>query len=192
MYTEPSYLSLEQFTPPEMQRSDLSWVVLELKALGVQDVLHFDFLSAPSADSMCYALELLYSLGALDDDCNLTAAGNKMAEMPIEPRLSRCLLASLELGCADEMLTVAAMCDVEPPFITLRGRASEESKQRLADSMANFVSLDGDHLTLLNVFRGFAAANYSASWSEQMMMHHRVLVRAREVHYLQYLHTYVI
>lgn len=181
LYTELSFNELQPFTPPEMQRCDVSWAVLELKTLGVADVLHFDFLSPPSSEAMCYALELLYSLGALDDDCNLTDSGNKMAEMPVEPRLSRCLLASLDLGCAEEMLSVAAMCDVEYPFVTLRQRSSEESKQRLAESLAQFVSLDGDHITLLNVFKAFQRSGHNSSWCEQNMLLHKMLARAKEV-----------
>lgn len=184
MYTEREYQGLAPFTVPEMQRSDISWAVLELKALGIADVLHFDFISPPSADSLCHALELLYSLGALDGDCNLTAFGGKMAEMPVEPRLSRCLLMSFELGCVEEMLSVAAMCDVDYPFVTLRSKASDESKQRLADSLSQFVSLEGDHITLLNIFKGFVAFGYSSSWAESMMLNSRILLRAKEVSYL--------
>ena len=181
LYSETIFNGMQPFTPPEMQRCDISWAVLELKALGVSDVLHFDFLSPPSAEVMSYALELLYSLGALDENCNLTSDGNKMAEMPVEPRLSRCLLASFQYGCTEEMLSVAAMCDVEYPFVTLRQRSSEESRQRLAESLAQFVSLDGDHITLLNVFNAFRQSGYSASWCEQHMLHYKMLARAKEV-----------
>ena len=181
LYSEQVFSDMQPFTPPEMQRCDVSWAVLELKALGVSDVLHFDFLSPPSAEAMCHALELLYSLGALDENCNLTSDGNKMAEMPVEPRLSRCLLASLEYGCTEEMLSVAAMCDVEYPFVTLRHRSSEESRQRLAESLAQFVSLDGDHITLLNVYKGFRQSGHNASWCEQHMLHFKMLARAKEV-----------
>ena len=68
---ESSFGDLMDYTPPEMQRCDISWAVLQLKALGIADVLHFDFLSPPSSDSMLFALELLYSLGAIDDQCML-------------------------------------------------------------------------------------------------------------------------
>ena len=182
LYTEEAFTKdLAAHTIPELQRADISWAVLELKALGVLDVLHFDYPSPPSADALCHALELLFSLGALDDQGGLTSLGGRMAEMPLEPRVSKCLLTSLELGCAEEMLTVAAMCDVEHPFITLRGRASEERKQRLNDSIGALASLDGDHITLLRVFGAAKEAGFTAQWCEEKMLSHRTLTRAKEV-----------
>lgn len=79
LMTEDCYNKLNEFIIPEMQRTDISWAVLQLKALGIEDILHFDFLSSPSAESMIYSLELLYSLGALDDNCKLTEIGEKLS-----------------------------------------------------------------------------------------------------------------
>ena len=75
LYTEASFHALPLTTPPEIQRASLAWPVLQLKALGVDDVLHFDFVSPPSVASMLHGLEILYSLGALDDQCRLTPEG---------------------------------------------------------------------------------------------------------------------
>ena len=68
---------MDLFTPPEMQRTDISLAVLQLKALGIDDILHFDFVSSPPAESLIYSLELLYSLGALDVHCRLTEIGEQ-------------------------------------------------------------------------------------------------------------------
>ena len=73
--TQSSFANLPDFLPPEMQRTDISWAVLQLKSLGINDVLHFDFISSPPAELMIHALELLYSLGALDDQGHLTDVG---------------------------------------------------------------------------------------------------------------------
>lgn len=131
LMTQSSFDGLPDYLPPEMQRTDISWAVLQLKSLGIRDVLHFDFISSPPAEIMIFALELLYSLGALDADGELTAVGERMADMPIEPRLARCLLSSVDMGCSEEMLSIAAMCSVDNPFITQRHSASKESKARL-------------------------------------------------------------
>lgn len=89
-------------TIPEMQRSDLSWVVLLLKALGIDDVLHFEFLSPPSAETMIRALELLYALGALDDSCRLTEPlGMTMAEFPVEPCVAKFLISAWDFDCVE-------------------------------------------------------------------------------------------
>jgi HrpA-like RNA helicase len=79
LLTEQSFSKLEPFNTPEMQRTDITWAVLQLKALGIDDVIHFDFLSSPYLESLNYSLELLYSLGALDLDCKLTDIGEKMS-----------------------------------------------------------------------------------------------------------------
>ena len=63
---------LVEKTVPEMQRVDVTWAVLQLKAIGIEDVLHFDFLSPPPVESMLFALEVLYSLCAVNDKCELT------------------------------------------------------------------------------------------------------------------------
>lgn len=87
---------------PEMQRSDLSWVVLLLKALGIEDILHFEFLSPPSAETMIRALELLYALGALDDSCRLTEPlGMTMAEFPVEPCVAKFLISAWDFDCVE-------------------------------------------------------------------------------------------
>lgn len=104
-----------------------------------------------------------------------------MAEMPVEPRLAKSLLDSYDLGCGEEMLTISAMCAVENPFLILRSKSSQESKQRRDDCLAEFVSIEGDHLTLLNVFNSFIEHNCDAQWCDSMCVQHRILTRAKEV-----------
>lgn len=70
-------------------RTNLAHVVLQLKALGIDDVLHFDFMSSPPAENLIRALEILYSLGVLDDNCKLTEVGNILAEFPVDPYLAK-------------------------------------------------------------------------------------------------------
>ena len=108
---------VQDHAPPEMQRADVTAAVLQLKAIGVDDILHFDFISPPPA-ALIYSLELLYSLGALDDDCALTITGRRMSDFPLNPRMSKALLTSLQRGCAVEMLAIAAMCSVGHPFVS--------------------------------------------------------------------------
>lgn len=176
LYTEDSYLKFAQQTPPEMVRANLALPVLQLKALGVYDVAHFDFMDAPPAEAMIRALELLYSLGALDDSGALAVPrGLMMAEFPAEPRVSAMLLASLEMGCAEEALTIAAMTSVQNVFT---GGATGKTA---AIALRHFAVLEGDHLTLLNLYNGFLDAERSRSWCGEMGVKHRVLMRACEV-----------
>jgi HrpA-like RNA helicase len=95
LYTEEFYQSLNAATVPEMQRSELSGAVLQLKALGIDNVLRFTFPSPPSSASLVAAFELLHALGALDKNGELTKPlGMTMAELPTSALYSKCLLIS--------------------------------------------------------------------------------------------------
>ncbi len=181
---EMDFLELEQHTHADMQRVDITWTVLQLKALGVHDILHFDFLSPPSTEAMIYALELLFSLNALDDSGNITSIGGKMAEMPLEPRMAKCLLSSLEYGCSEEIISIAAMCSVEYPFYNLKNRGSknQEARQKLEQDLKHFRVVGSDHLTLLAIFREFQMSGFSQSWCDSFSLQYRLLLRAKEIH----------
>lgn len=148
LYTEEAYHKiLKPYTIPEIQRSNLSTVVLQLKALGIDDVLHFDFISPPPSENMIRALELLYALGALDDYAKLTdPLGQQMAEFPVDnPNLSKMLLVSGKMGCSEEALTIAAMLSVQTIFLTPRNL-----QDRVEKIKRKFAVMEGDHITMLN------------------------------------------
>lgn len=181
LVTEEDYLKLPLSNPCEMQRCDVTSAILQLKSLGIDDVLHFPFPSPPTAESMIYSLELLYSLNALDINCKLTAVGESMSDMPIDARLAKALLNSYDLGCTDEMLSIAAMSSIDNCFITLKHNASQESKARLLDCMQSFGSLDGDHITMLNIYNAFTDHAYSREWCDSMCLRHSILFKAKEI-----------
>lgn len=84
--------------------------VLTLKAMGINDLLAFDFMDPPPPATLVSALEMLYNLGALDEEGMLTRLGRKMAEFPLDPPVSKMLIASVDLGCSEEILTVGYLC----------------------------------------------------------------------------------
>merc|ERR1712159_458791 len=94
---------------PEIQRTNLIGTVLMLKAMGINDLINFDFMDPPPIQTLIGALETLYALSALDDEGLLTRLGRKMAEFPLEPNLAKMLLTSVDLGCSDEIVTIVAM-----------------------------------------------------------------------------------
>lgn len=96
-------------TYPEILRSNLGSVVLNLKKLGVDDLVHFDFMDPPAPETLMRALELLNYLKALDDDGNLTEMGAMMAEFPLDPQLAKLLISSGEFNCSNEILSITAM-----------------------------------------------------------------------------------
>lgn len=120
LYTESSFnKDLQEQTYPEILRSNLSNVVLQLKKLGIDDLVHFDFMDPPAPETLMRALELLNYLGALDDEGNLTQVGSVMSEFPLDPQLSKMLVASPNFKCSNEILSMARL-HLEEIFATLR------------------------------------------------------------------------
>lgn len=110
LYTEGSFQKdLQEQTYPEILRSNLANVVLTLKKLGIDDLVHFDFMDPPAPETLMRALELLNYLGALDDDGNLTKLGELMSEFPLDPQLAKMLVVSPDYQCSNEILSITAM-----------------------------------------------------------------------------------
>lgn len=179
LYTQSAYLSLSPTTPPEIQRSNLAPVVLQLKALGIDNVVRFPFLSAPPAQLMIRALELLRSLGALDDYSKLTSPlGTRMAELAVPPMMAKCLLSASDaktFNCLPELLTIAAMT-------TLQGNVwfhHEGQKKAMEMSRRQFAAEEGDHITLLNVYQAFTTkGRKEAKWCRDHHLNYKSMVRA--------------
>jgi ATP-dependent RNA helicase DDX35 len=152
LYTEQSYQSLQNANIPELQRSNLAPVILQLKALGIDNIVRFDFLSPPPSELMAKALELLYALGALDEYAKLTRPlGSRMAELAVEPMMAKTLLAASSFGCLSEMLTIAAMTSLGGSVWF----SHEGERKKMETSRRKFAVDEGDHLTLLNAYQAF-------------------------------------
>ncbi|KAG6763996.1 hypothetical protein POTOM_031448 [Populus tomentosa] len=149
LYPESEFEKLEDSTKPEIKRCNLSNVILQLKALGVDDIIGFDFLEKPSRAAIQKSLEELFLLGALTDDCKLSdPVGHQMARLPLDPIYSKALILASQFKCLEEMLIAVSMLSVESIFYNPREK-SEEAKT----AKKCFASPDGDHLTLINVYR---------------------------------------
>jgi pre-mRNA-splicing factor ATP-dependent RNA helicase DHX15/PRP43 len=151
LYTEKSFLrDLQEQTYPEILRSNVSSVVLTLKKLGIDDLVHFDFMDPYAPETLMRALELLNYLGALDDDGNMTQIGHHMSDFPLEPELAKMLIASADYNCSNEVVSLAALLSVQQVFMRPKdaARAADEAK-------AKFSHADGDHITLLNAFHAY-------------------------------------
>ena len=124
LYTEAAFKNeMLPASVPEIQRTNLATTVLTLKAMGINDLMGFDFMDPPPPATLVTALEQLYNLGALDDEGLLTRLGRKMAEFPLEPPMSKVLIASVDLGCAEEILTILAMLAAENIWFRPQGQA---------------------------------------------------------------------
>ncbi|XP_045805555.1 probable pre-mRNA-splicing factor ATP-dependent RNA helicase DEAH2 [Trifolium pratense] len=177
LYTERSFNNdLKPQTDPEILRTNLANIVLTLKKLGIDDIVHFDFMDPPAVETLSRALELLNYLGALDDECNLTNLGEIMSEFPLDPQMSKMLVVSPEFNCSNEILSISAMLSVPNCFIRPRQalKAADEAKAR-------FGHIDGDHLTLLNVYHAYKQNNEDASWCYNNFINNRALKLADNV-----------
>ncbi|XP_024598980.1 probable ATP-dependent RNA helicase DHX35 isoform X3 [Neophocaena asiaeorientalis asiaeorientalis] len=174
LYTEEAFDQLPQSTVPEMQRSNLAPVILQLKALGIDNVLRFHFMSPPPAQSMVQALELLYALGGLDKDCRLTEPlGMRIAEFPLNPMFAKMLLESGNFGCSQEILSIAAMMQIQNVFVVPSNQKSQAIRVH-----RKFAVEEGDHLTMLNVYEAFIKHSKNSQWCQEHFLNYKGLVRA--------------
>lgn len=177
LYTENAYLhEMLPTTVPELQRSNLSHTVLMLKAMGINELLTFDFMDPPPAPYLVSAMERLYSLGALDDEGLLTKLGRMMSQFPLDPMLSKMLLASVDLGCSEEILTVVSMLGVQSVFYRPKEKQGQADQKK-----SKFHQPEGDHLTLMTVFNAWQRQRSSNAWCYDNFIQARSLKRAQDV-----------
>lgn len=179
LYTAWSYAhELDDATVPEIQRTNLGNVVLMLKSLGINDLLNFDFMDPPPAETLLRALEQLYALGALNDRGELTKLGRRMAEFPLDPMLSKMLVASDKYACSEEMTTVCAM-------LSCGGAVFYRPKDKAVHADAAHAAFHrggvGDHLALLAVYTQWAETDFSTQWCYENFVQVRTMKRARDV-----------
>ncbi len=154
LYSEQDYLDRPAFTDPEILRTNLAAVLLQMAALRLGDVERFPFLDPPDTRQVRDGLVLLHELGALEDPPKeaagpprLTPLGRRLARLPLDPRLGRMVLAAAELGCVREVVVIAAGLTIQDP------RERPEAERGRADAAhARFVDRRSDFLTLLNLW----------------------------------------
>jgi pre-mRNA-splicing factor ATP-dependent RNA helicase DHX16 len=167
---------LPESTIPEILRADLTSTVLLLKAMGINDLIAFDFLDPPPAATLAASLETLYSLGAIDDTGKLSKLGRRMSEIPIDCMLSASILAASNYGVVLEILTISAML-TESAALFLRPK----DKKLYADSARKRFTDSSDHTTLLKIYLEWEANEFSTIWCKENFLQYRCLSRARSV-----------
>ncbi|KAM3313668.1 hypothetical protein ACQJBY_032918 [Aegilops geniculata] len=177
LYTEKSFNGdLQPQTYPEILRSNLANTVLTLKKLGIDDLVHFDFMDPPAPETLMRALEVLNYLGALDDEGNLTSLGEMMSEFPLDPQMSKMLVISPRYNCSNEILSISAMLSVPNCFLRPR-----EAQKAADEAKARFGHIDGDHLTLLNVYHAYKQNNEDPTWCYENFVNARAMKSADNV-----------
>jgi len=160
LYSEEDFESRPEFTDPEILRTNLASVILQMTSLGLGEIGRFPFVEPPDKRNVTAGVQLLEELGAVstasttrrdgstDERGALTKVGRRLARLPIDPRLARMILEAERLGCVREVVVIAAALSLQDP----RERPSEQQAQ--ADQQhARFKAEDSDFLTWLNLWR---------------------------------------
>lgn len=180
LYTEEAFKKeLTEQTYPEVLRSNFTSTVLELKKLGIDDLVHFDLMDPPAPETLMRALEELNDLACIDDEGDLTHLGRLASQFPLDPSLAVMLISSPEFFCSSEILSLTALLSVPQIFVR------PASARKRADEMkGHFSHPDGDHLTLLNVYHAFKspeAQENPKQWCHERFLSLRSLQSADNV-----------
>jgi ATP-dependent helicase HrpA len=147
LYAEEDFEARPRFTDPEIQRTSLASVILQMAAAGLGDIEDFPFLDPPDRRQVRDGIVLLEELGALRAG-KLTKLGRRLADLPVDPRMARMILEADKLGCATEVIVIAAALSIQDV------RERPQDKQAQADqSHARFADPDSDFIALLNLWR---------------------------------------
>lgn len=169
-------------TVPEIQRSSLAGSVLYLKSLDLPDIdiLKFDFLDPPSTESLEDALKQLYLIDAIDENGSITSIGRTMAELPLEPSLSRTLIEANEYGCLSQALTVAAMLSAETNLLPGRSKNNEKKRKYPPLELPDGSGF-GDHIQLLQIYECWDENDYDIGWCKDYDLQVRGMMFVKEV-----------
>ncbi|MBJ7336882.1 ATP-dependent RNA helicase HrpA [Mycolicibacterium sp.] len=175
LYSEPDFELRPRYTDPEILRTNLAAVTLQMAALGLGDVENFPFLDPPDARSIRDGVQLLRELGAFDGDGAITDLGRRLAKLPLDPRIGRMIIAADAEGCVREVLVLAAALSIPDPRErpTDREEAARQKHARFADEFSDFNSY-------LNLWRYLGEQRRSLSGSA-----FRRMCREEFLHYLR-------
>lgn len=169
---------LDANTVPEILRTNMCNVVLMLKSLGINDLLNFDFMDSPLADTLIRALEQLYALGALNDRGELTKLGRRMAEFPLDPMLSKSVIAAEKYKCVKEILSTVSMLSIgSSVFYRPKEKAVHADTARMNFARGG----GGDHISLLRCYTEWAETSYSIQWCFESFIQVRSMRKARDI-----------
>lgn len=147
LYSEEDYLSRDRYTTPEIRRTNLAAVILQMLALRLGSLDAFPFLDPPRPDAVTDGYKTLFELGAIDERRQLTETGRKLGRLPIDPRIGRMILAAADEGCVPEILIIASALGIHDP----RDRPADKQKQ--ADERhAQFQHAESDFLSYLKLW----------------------------------------
>jgi ATP-dependent helicase HrpA len=178
LYSEEDFAQREEFTPPEVLRTNLASVILRMASIGLGEPEDFPFLDPPDTRLVNDGVRLLQELKAMDETRRVTSLGQKIASLPVDPRLGRMLLAASHHNCLEEMLAITAFLEAQDP----RERPTD-AQQQADERHALFADQRSDFVAVLNLWRDFneqAAALSRSQLRKWCREHYLSFVRMRE------------
>lgn len=183
LYSEEDFLGRPEFTDPEILRTNLAAVILQMLHLRLGNIEDFPFIEPPEGKAISDGFNLLQELSAVNRESQLTPLGRQLARLPIDPRLGRILLEGAQQGSLDEVLIVASALSVQDP----RERPLE--RQQAADQAhAQWKDVDSDFAALINLWRGFEeqrqalGSNALRNWCKKNFLNYLRLREWRDAH----------
>ncbi len=178
LYSEEDFAQREDFTPPEVLRTNLASVILRMASIGLGEPEAFPFLDPPDTRLVNDGVRLLQELKAMDEARRVTSLGHKIAALPVDPRLGRMLLAASHHNCVSEMLAITSFLETQDP----RERPTE-AQQQADEKHALFADQRSDFIAVLNLWNAFnerAAALSGSQLRKWCREHFLSFVRMRE------------
>ena len=142
LYSEADHDDRPEYTTPEILRTSLAAVILRMKELGLGDIVSFPFLEAPSARMIDDGYRLLFELGAVNEEKELTPLGWELSRFPIDPRIGRMLLAAKRENCLGEMLIICSALSIQDPRDRPHDKQHEAmlAHEKFADPQSDFIA----------------------------------------------------
>ena len=185
LYSEDDFQQRSAFTDPEIIRSNLAAVILRMAALNLGDVAEFPFLEAPDQRYINDGFQVLLELGAVSDQNELTKLGKQMSRLPIDPKISRMLLAAQKHDCVQEMLVIVSALSIQDP----RERPLE-AREAANKAHERFTDKQSDFLAYLNIWDSFQrerdkglSNKQLVQWCRQYFLSHLRMREWRELHH---------
>lgn len=181
LFTKESLRRRPLYQIPEIQRSNLAQIVLAMKKVGIQDIAGFDFMDHPRVEALVQAEDTLYTLGALDNNGELTEIGEMMVEFGLEPRLGRMVIeaAKPNINCVNEICIIASFLEGKTIFV----RPTDADLARAADHVHEQFKTDkdSDFIVILNVWKAYVNSGYDNEWAQKNYLNEKCLEEAKNV-----------
>lgn len=181
LYSERFYSEMDETTVPEIQRSSLTSVVLDLKCMGIPNVIEFSYLDPPEEKMLFEALRQLYYFQAIDENGLVTTLGRQLVEFPLQPSLARVLIRSKQLGCEEAVIPIVAMLSVESVFVRPSNKREAERALKVHKELAEAGGGTSDFATLLATYKLATESRNTRQWCKENCVHSRGIKTAQSI-----------